>query len=604
MNSIQEIKEKMKSFSFNDFIRYQKDIEEITKSTDLKPLRVAILRSYTVEAIEPVLRARLLMEGFQPDFFFGDYNQYVQEILDTSSGLYEFQPDIVLLLTRVEEVLPDFTEDFADKEIEEWNSVITEKVQQFDSLAGVLEKNLSCQLVIQNHITPRSLYWGIFDNQSSYSQTFLIQKFNMELALCLQERKTSFIWDFSAFVKNYGYKNLYDQKMWYVARNPYSQSSYPVMVDHMMEYLLSVLGRMKKCIVLDLDNTLWGGIAGEDGLDGIRLGHEYPGSCYMDFQKGLLRVYNRGIILAINSKNNEEDALEIIDNHPYMALRRKHFAATRINWQDKVSNLRSLAHDLNIGTDSMIFIDDNPVECALIQQFVPECEVICLPVKTPYLVPDVLKELPGVENIKLTAEDRKKGSMYRTQIFRKESEASFANLDDFLKSLEMEVTIEPATSFSVPRIAQLTQKTNQLNLTTRRYTEANIQLFMKSLDSHVFSVTAKDRFGDHGIIGVMILKQQDGRYLIDTFLLSCRVISRNIEDVMIAFIAEFVNRMDGTIVIGEFIPTNKNKPAAGMYEKFKFEKTNETFSQLDINEQLLPYPGYIKKILNFETHDL
>ncbi|MBC2714597.1 MAG: HAD-IIIC family phosphatase [Desulfobacteraceae bacterium] len=594
MNSIQQIKDKIKSFSFNDFLRYQKDIEKITKSLDLKPLKVAVLRSYTVEAIEPVLRTRLLLEGFQPDLFFGDYNQYVQEILDTSSALYKFQPDVILLMIRVEEVLPDFTENFADKEGKEWDNVITEKVNQFDSMAGVLEKNLSCQVLIQNLITPRSLYWGIYDIHTRYGQTFLIQKFNRELSRCLEARKTSFFWDFASFVKNYGYNNLYDQKMWYVSRNPYSQSSYPVMMDDMMEYLLSVLGGMKKCIVLDLDNTLWGGIAGEDGFDGIKLGHEYPGSCYMDFQKGLLRLYNRGIILAINSKNNEEDALEIIDNHPYMALRRKHFAAMRINWQDKVSNLRSLARDLNIGTDSMIFIDDNPVECELLQQFVPECEVICLPVKKPYLIPDVLKKLPGVENIKLTTEDRKKGSMYRSQIARKESESGFVNLDDFLKSLEMKVTIEPATSFSVPRIAQLTQKTNQMNLTTKRYTEANIQSFMKSPDSHVFSVAAKDRFGDHGIIGVFILKLQDGECLIDTFLLSCRVISRDIENTMIAFIFDFAKKQGGQSIIGEYIPTAKNQPAADMYDKFQFKRISNTLFQADLDQQTFEYPSYIK----------
>ena len=367
------------------------------------------------------------------------------------------------------------------------------------------------------------------------------------------------------------------------------------MIDDMMDYLLSVLGRMKKCIVLDLDNTLWGGIVGEDGFDGIKLGHEYPGNCYMDFQKGLLRLYNRGIILAINSKNNEEDALEIIDNHPYMALRKKHFAAMRINWQDKVSNLKSLAQDLNIGTESMIFIDDNPVECELLQQFVPECEVICLPVKKPYLIPDVLKKLPGVENIKLTAEDRKKGSMYRAQIARKESESSFVNLDDFLKSLEMEVTIEPATSFSVPRIAQLTQKTNQMNLTTRRYTEADIQSFMKFPDAHVFSVAAKDRFGDHGIIGVLILKIQDGECLIDTFLLSCRVISRNIENVMIAYLADFAEQYKQKALLGEYLPTAKNKPAADMYEKFHFQKTTDTLFRFNLNEKKPPYPSYIKR---------
>jgi FkbH-like protein len=593
MKTMQEIRAEVTNFRFNDYFRNLKTVEENLDTSELKPLKIAILRSYTVEMIKPLLKLRLLLEGFKPEFFFGDYNQFFQEILDPTSRLYHFKPDVILIMVRIEELLPNLIEDFGEKNYQEWEAVIQTTVQQLRTLVETIEKNMPSQILFQNLAPPSNPYWGIYDAQSSHGQTCLVHQFNQLLAQQLEDKKSAFIWDFNGFLQRVGYNTIYDPKMWYLSRNPFKQSAYPAIVNDMLRYVISIIGKGKKCIVLDLDNTLWGGIAGEDGIDGIELGHDYPGSCYRDFQKGLLRLYNRGIILAINSKNNEEDALEIIENHPYMVLRRKYFAAMQINWFDKVSNMKALAQDLNIGIDSMIFIDDNPVECELFLQRCPECEVVCLPGKK-YLIPGVLDSLPGIENIKLTDEDRKKGGMYRAQVARKQLERSFDNLDEFLKTLDIEVTIEPATSFSIPRISQLTQKTNQMNLTTRRYTEANIQAFVNDLDQYVFSVSSKDRFGDNGIIGVFILKFQNDECIIDTFLLSCRVIGRNIENSMIAFIADFATKHGAAAVIGEYLPTAKNKPAADMYDKFQFKRINDKLFKADPKQQTFEYPSYIR----------
>jgi FkbH-like protein len=562
-------------------------------SSKLAPLRVAVLRSYTIEPLEPVLKLRLILEGFRPTIWMGGYNQYVQEVVDPGSELHQFQPDLVLLMVRLEEVMPDFVDDFPSRTPSEWGDRITSSVRDIGALVAQMETSLAAQVIVQNMVLPRGGYFGVNDSQRPFGQSHLVHRFNEELSAELAERSSVFIWDFDRFVSGHGYDHLFDPKMWYVSRNPYRQSAYPSIADDLMRHVGSALGRIRKCIVLDLDNTLWGGVAGEDGIEGIRLGHSYPGNCYRDFQKELLKLSHRGILLAINSKNNEEDALRIIDDHPDMILRREHFAAMKINWRDKAANLRELAQELGIGIESFIVIDDNPAECDLIRRECPETDVILLPDK-PYLLPDVPRRLQGVENIRLTPEDRGKGAMYRVRAERREHQERYSNLDDFLRSLEMEVGIEAAVPFTIPRIAQLTQKTNQMNMTTRRYTEAQIQAFVDDPARAVFSVSSRDRFGDDGIIGVIILMFDEGECRIDTFLLSCRVIGRGIEQLMLAFIADLCRDRGVRTLIGEFIATPRNKPAAGFFERMGFEKAAETLFLADLQSASVSSPSYIR----------
>lgn len=590
-HTIDRIRAELPSYAFNDYLRQLPAVDQAT--ADGRPLRVAILRSYTVEPIEPVLRLRLLLEGFRPTFWFGGYNQYVQEVVDNGSALHQFRPDIILLLIRLEELLPDFVDDFTSRPVTEWRDRVASTARQIGELAKHLEQTCPAPLLVQNVALGGGGYHGIFDPQQPEGQTYLVQELNRLLATELMDRKAAFVWDFERFVRSIGYEQLFDPKMWYVSRNPYRQAAYPSIADDLMRYVRSALGRMKKCIVLDLDNTLWGGVAGEDGLEGIALGHTYPGNCFRDFQRELLKLHRRGMLLAINSKNNEEDAFRIIDAHPDMILRREHFAATRINWRDKAANLRELAAELNIGLESFIVLDDNPGECELMRRECPECDVVQLPAK-PYLLPRVPASLIGVENIRLTDEDRRKGEMYRARAERQELEARYSNLADFLQSLEIEVKIEPAVAFSIPRIAQLTQKTNQWNMTTRRYTEAQIRAFADDPACAVYSVSSRDRFGDDGIIGVFILRFEEPECRIDTFLLSCRVIGREIEQAMLAFIAELARDRGVGTVVGEFLPTAKNKPASGFYERMRFEAMSDTLFRADLQQVAFGHPAHIR----------
>lgn len=595
MKTIREIKKESADYGFSDYLKGLRDLEGSSELSSNRPLRVAVLRSYTSEMLEPVLKFRLLLEDWSPEFFFGGYNGYAQEILDPASPLYAFNPDIILLMVRMEELVPEFIDEFGGKPPAFWENSLREAALRIGSLCATVEKRIPSRIIVQNFSLARP-YWGIYDAQSPDGQTHLTGALNRFLAEELKGRKNVFIWDFERLVSRKGFDNIHDSKMWHTSRNPFRRSAYVHMADDLLRLILSADGRVKKCVVLDLDNTLWGGIAGEDGIDGVKLGHEYPGNCYREFQKGLLKLYNRGVILALNSKNNEADALDIIENHPYMVLKARHFAAMRINWDDKVSNLRAIAAELNIGLESMIFIDDNHVECELVRARLPEVEVVTLPEK-PYLIPSVPDSLPGVENVRLTDEDRNKGEMYRSQIERKRFEQSFESLDGFLAGLDIEVCIEAASGFSIARIAQLTQKTNQMNLTTRRYTEANIQAFADDPDIHVFSASSRDRFGDNGIIGVFILRIKGDECIIDTFLLSCRVIGRNIEGVMMAFIAEFAKRRGVKTLLGEYLPTAKNKPAVDMYEKMGFLGIGEGLFSADLEKTDFRYPPYIKAVV-------
>lgn len=590
MTELDKIRSEVAGYRYSDFLRQLPVIESL--GIEARPLRVAVLRTYTIESIEPVLKLRLLLEGFATELFFGGFGQFVQEILDESSTLYEFQPDLVLVMTRLEDLMPDFVDSFVDRTADDWRDSAHAKAAELGDLVELLRSRQPAEVLVQNFSPPARPYWGLYDAQTSASQAALVSTLNQALVEKLEALPGAFVWDFDGFVRRTGYERLFDDKMWFVARAPYSQSMIPDLVGDLMPYVRSIFGPTKKCLVLDLDNTLWGGVIGEDGLEGIALGHEYPGSCFRDFQKELLKLHRRGLILAVNSKNNEADALEALERHPDMVLRPDHFAAMKINWQDKASNLRDLAATLNIGLDSMIMIDDNPVECEQIRQALPECDVVCLP-NEPYLIPHIVSELPGVENIRLTDEDKQKGAMYRAQAARAEHAKSYADLDDFLASLDIQVEISGAEPFSVPRIAQLTQKTNQMNLTTRRYTEAEIIDTIDDPSRAAFSIAARDKFGDNGIIGVVILEFDGSDCRIDTFLLSCRVIGRKIEDAMMAFIADFAERRGAKRLIGEFFPTPKNAPAASMYDGMGFERLAETRFSADLSEHQFASPPFI-----------
>jgi FkbH-like protein len=325
--------------------------------------------------------------------------------------------------------------------------------------------------------------------------------------------------------------------MYYMGRFGFSDSFLPAIADVYMAYIKALKNQTRKCIVLDLDNTLWGGVLGEEGFQGIKLGKEPPGNAYLDFQRLLLSYYNRGIILAINSNNNFADAIRVIREHPYMLLREKHFAAMRINWENKAQNMIELAEEINVGLASLVFVDDMPQNREQIRRTLPEVLVVDLP-PSPFLYKSTFEKLNDFNVLSLTEEDRHRGEMYYSQKSRETLRKSKVSLSDFLISLQMKIVIKPADGFSLPRIAQLVNKTNQFNLTTRRYTDIEITKMAENEKEYgVLGLSVTDRFGDEGLVGAAIIRKTPDAWNIDSFLMSCRVIGRGVET---AFLAKIV----------------------------------------------------------------
>jgi FkbH-like protein len=360
------------------------------------------------------------------------------------------------------------------------------------------------------------------------------------------------------------------------------------------------------CRAVDLDNTLWGGVIGEEGMTGIKVGSEYPGAAFQALQRVLLDLSKKGILLAVCSKNNLDDAMEALDKHPGMLVRSQHFATLRINWTDKSQNLREIAQELNIGIDSLGFLDDNPFEREQVRAALPEVTIIDLP-QNPLEYAATVRDCPVFERLTLSAEDQQRTAMYAEQRQRAGAEQSFQSKEDFFRFLEQEAELNPVSELTLARIAQLTQKTNQFNLTTRRYTEAQITEMAKQAGWSIFSIRVRDRFGDHGLVGVAIAHDQGEQCEIDTFLLSCRVIGRTVETALLAHLAKSAAERGCKRLQGWFLPTRKNAPARDFYSEHGFELLAQSCEgslwSLDLTQQEVAFPTWVKLITPNGGHD-
>ena len=378
--------------------------------------------------------------------------------------------------------------------------------------------------------------------------------------------------DITEFTRKYSASELFDWKFYFISQmgmNPKLNKDFKSWWDKKMN---SVSLKRKKCLVLDLDNTLWGGVLGEEGIEGIKIGGDYPGKAFLYWQEALLELSKSGVILTVCSKNNEQDVLDAWEKNPFMVLKKKHFAAYRINWTDKATNIKELAQELNIGLDSFVFVDDNPTERELIRQMLPMVEVPEFPAQ-PYELMPFFKQL--VEDyfkvFSVTDEDKKKTEQYKQNAARAQAQNAFSDFDSFLESLDIQITIEAANEFNIQRIAQMTQKTNQFNLTTHRYTDADVRGFVDA-GWKVWCISVADKFGDNGITGaIMITPEGD----IDTFLLSCRILGKGIEIAFVKSIISLLARDGFDKLTASYLPTAKNAQVNNFWEKVGFSCTKE-----------------------------
>jgi FkbH-like protein len=344
----------------------------------------------------------------------------------------------------------------------------------------------------------------------------------------------------------------------------------------------------RKVAVVDLDDTLWGGVVGEVGVSGLTLGDEGVGLAFKDLQRELLKLHDAGIVLAVCTKNNAGDAEDGF-THPEMVLRREHFAADRINWQDKATNLTEIAEELNLGLDSLVFLDDNPVERDWVRQALPEVCVPELPAD-PVDRPAFVAEATWFQTLDVTDDDRRRAASYRTQGVRRKAQASARSFEEFLASLEQEVTLEPVHEATLARAAQLCQRTNQFNLTTRRHTLADLEAMLEDDAVELHTIAVRDRFGDSGITGVAIVAFEGEDARIDTLLLSCRVLGRRVEDALLAFLAARARARGARGLVGEFVPTERNAQVADFYPRRGFTEAGDKKWRLDLEGDLPASP--------------
>jgi FkbH-like protein len=537
-----------------------------------RQLRVALTGNATLDHLGSYVTVECYRAGLRPTVYQAGFDQVTQELLDPSSGLYDFNADVVICALHASRLFPRLHHDPFELSVDERRTDVETGLATLTGLLDVFTQRSTALVLVHNMVAPQHPAIGILDWRDELGQAELFAEINRRLAELVRNRyRTVYVVDEDQVQARTGKARATDPRQWLTARVAWSESVHLGLAREYLRYLKASRGLTRKCIVLDLDNTLWGGVVGEDGVEGLQLGADAPGNAFVVFQQELERLWRRGILLAVCSKNNLADVSPVFERHPAMVLKWAHVAAHRINWQSKAANLREIASELNIGLDSLVFLDDNPIERAAVRHELPEVLVPELPTD-PAQYRAALLELDVFESLGLTSEDRQRGQLYAEQAQRREFEATAGatSLEEYLTGLNMVVDIGSARPADLARIAQLTNKTNQFNLTTRRYSEVEL-VTMQADGAVVLGMRVSDRFGDNGLVGVAIVHPfGDGIHDIDTLLLSCRVMGRGVESALLGYIADQARRAGARTLRGRFIPTAKNEPARGCYVSHGF----------------------------------
>lgn len=483
--------------------------------------------------------------------------EYYQELLSEGSYLNQNVFDMVFCFLDVEENIDNFS------------SILD---PMLELIRNYLTKNSKTLFVMSSFFKP--LY--CVDHYLKNSPTrILLQEYNKKLAE-LSEFPNFYLFDFGSFLAKYGYKNLISPNYWYLGRIKFNLDTYKYLIEELKNIYNAFKGNAKKVLILDLDNTLWGGIVGEDGIDGIKLSEDGVGKIYRDFQKNIKKLKELGVLLVIVSKNNYDDVLEVFTKHPMMVLKWDDFIIKKINWKPKPENIKEVAIELNLGLDSFVFIDDSIFERNLVREILPECSVPEFPddislLNLWFFEEVVYKYFP---KLRVTEEDRAKTDQY-IRNFQRESLKSNLTLDEYIKQLDIKLTYYVNDKRFISRMAQLTQRTNQFNLTTRRYTESDISAFLNRDDVFLVALEYEDRFGKEGIVGLAIVFVEGDSAVIDTFLMSCRIIGRKVEYNFMNYLIDYLKKMGIRKFYGEYIPTAKNIIVRNFYKECGFTEYEE-----------------------------
>lgn len=555
-------------------------------------LKISLLGDTSTQFLATAIKGMGVERGYNIDLFEAEYNQVERQFMDPMSELYKFDSEFIVVFQSAHK-------------LGEYHSLLTVEQQltladdRLGFVASICENPILAnkKIIYFNYPEIEDTIFGSYANKVDSSFTFQVRKLNYELMKLAEQYPNLYICDIAGLQNKLGRDVMFASNIYTSTEMVLSIDALPYVASRVMDIVCAIKGQFKKCLILDLDNTVWGGVIGDDGLEGIQLGHGLGiGKAFTEFQMWIKKLKQRGIIICVASKNNEEIAKEPFEKHPDMVLKLDDIAVFQANWETKVDNIRTIQSILNIGFDSMVFLDDNPFERNMVRENIPGITVPELP-QDPSDYLEYLYSLNLFETASYSNADKDRTKQYQVEAKRVSLSKTFTNEADFLKSLNMVSTVSGFTKFNTPRVAQLSQRSNQFNLRTIRYTEADIAAMADDSNVIDLSFTLEDKFGDNGLVAVVIMKKKDTEKLfIDTWFMSCRVLKRGMENFTLNTIVERARAAGYKKIIGEYLPTPKNKMVETHYPELGFAKIEDaTTAQyaLDV-ENYKPLKCYIE----------
>jgi len=541
------------------------NFQQQSSSLTLTPFKLGIVSNATFDLFKPGLRASALRHGILLEIIQADFDQTIQEALDPSSLINTSNVDAVLV------ALDYRGYPFANETIActTPGTGTSDAINHLNQLRHSFAQHCGAPCILQSLACPPFSLLGGIDKQLDGLINKEIGDFNTQLCKSLKG-SPDILLDIDSLASSIGTSNWFDERQWFMSRISIANEFIPLYCDHVARTISAMRGKSKKCLVLDLDNTLWSGVIGDDGIEGIHIGQGHPlGEAHQAIQQYAKELKNHGIILAICSKNEESIALQPFKENPDMVLREEDIAIFIANWNDKASNIQHIAKTLNIGLDALVFIDDNPMERDIVRTVLPDVTVPELP-EDPALIPRTLTAAGFFDLVNFTADDAQRSEQYRANAIRRQAMESSGSIDDYLTSLDMSIEFKPFDQIGRKRVTQLINKTNQFNLTTQRYTELEIEKFETDPKYFTRQVRLLDKFGDNGMISVLIARRENETLVIDSWLMSCRVIKRRVEDALCDEIVAAAKTKGMQIIRGQYIPTPKNQLVQKHYQQLGF----------------------------------
>jgi FkbH-like protein len=531
-----------------------------------KKIKISVLGDSATQLLVKAIKGYGYNEKINFEIYEADYRQIERQIADFNSDLYKFNPEYVIILESTEKLINDFYK--LDK-VNQKNYADTQ-IDKIENLWNRVNSKLNCKIINFNFVEINDNVFGNYGNKVETAFIYQIRKLNLNLMEAAREYKNIFINDVCTLQNINGRRNMFDPRLYISSNIVFNIDFLPLVAKNIVDIIKAASGKINKCIILDLDNTIWGGIIGDDGINNIQIGELGIGKAFSELQMWAKQLKERGIILAICSKNLENIAKEPFINHPDMILHLDDISIFVVNWENKVDNIKYIQSVLNIGFDSMVFIDDNLFERNMIRKMISEITVPELPEDPVDYVP-YLRSLNLFETISYSDEDSDRNKKYQYEGKRAKFKTNFSSIDDYLKNLNMIAEVAEFDDYHTPRIAQLTQRSNQFNLRTKRYTEQDINKIRESNQYITRYFKLEDKFGEYGLIGIVILKKIDSdSVFIDTLIVSCRVLKRGTEEFIFNKIVELAESKGCNKVIGEYLPTPKNVLVKNLYKNYDF----------------------------------